>query len=123
FTISLRGNEREVTATDADYAAAGIKRRNPDEPALDIVRLLAHKFGGELFLSPPDLLRYIEKEGMEHLFRLDGWRQPDSRKNERPSRMSCFQDLVKALGEKAKTPPESCGKGANTQWTRWIEEE
>jgi hypothetical protein len=109
--------------TDADYAAAGVRRRDADEPELDIVRLLAHKLGDELFLAPPGLLRHIGKPGLEHLFRLDGWRQPDSLKGERPSAMPCWREVVEAIDAKAKTPPASCAKGANSHWTKWTDAE
>jgi hypothetical protein len=117
LAVAIRGHEHRLRASDADLRAAGIDDESMPAPA-KVIRLLAHEFRDEPFLSDEELLEACGRanSGLERFLQLDGWRIPDLLESEKPSDVECLRSLADALasGDAGRyTCPEA---EWNTHW-------
>jgi Family of unknown function (DUF7003) len=96
--VEIRGKQRRLKPSAADLRAAGVDDESMPTPAR-VIRLLAHAFPQDPFLSDDELLEAAGRQGhgLERLLQLDGWRAPDLLESEMPSDVDCQRSLADAV--------------------------
>jgi len=120
FTVRLGGAVREFSFSPSDVAAAGVAEEEM-EPELAFIRTLAYHVGQDVLLKPEELLDFVGRPGLNLMFRLDGWRQPDSTEGEKPSDLPCFQAVADSIALRRPVALDVCATAANTHWSHWTE--
>jgi hypothetical protein len=116
--VVVRGEEHELQPTDGDLQNAQVDDESMPEPAR-VIRLLAAKLPGALFLPDDELLEICGRAGLERLLQVDDWRQPDLIEDEQPSDIGCLRSLGDAV-EAGDASRYECPEGQhNTHWTNW----
>jgi hypothetical protein len=116
--FEIRGRSHTLEPTAEDLRAAGVDDDTMPAPAR-VIRLIAHKFHDELFLSHAELLEACERADakLDVFLEVDGWVQPDLVEGEKPSEMPCLQSLAEAV-EAGDASRFSCPKSDwNTHWS------
>ena len=122
FAVLIDGAPREFSFTEAQIEQTGVRSADV-EPELTFIRVLAAFHADELFRTPERLLAELDRPGLKHLFRLDGWRQPESMDDEKPSDLACFRAIADSIAARQPVGLDSCAETANTHWSHWTEVE
>lgn len=120
FSVKLGDSIREFSFSSSDLEEAGVVGIEM-EPELTFIRTLGHHAADEVMLGPKQVLESLCRPHLNLIFRLDGWRQPDSIEGEKPSDLPCFQAIADSINASEPIGLDICGDTANTHWSHWTD--